>query len=90
MAPSLLCVLNFVLFFAFRVMLEQVVPRILFPIVAIGGQLDDVVQSLLDIFLLVVCPFVFLVLNWATKPCLSSYQIQPKDKVPPCALPDAH
>ena len=63
MAPSLFSVLILIaLVFALRIVIEEVVPWISFSVVALG-QLDNVVQSLLDILLLVVRPFVLLFLK---------------------------
>ena len=57
------------LVFALRIVIKEVVPWISFSVVALG-QLDNVVQSLLDILLLVVRPFVLLFLKllcWVRK-----------------------
>ena len=63
MTPSLFCILVLLSFvFALRIVLEEIVTGILLSVVALG-QLDDVVQSLLDILLLVVRPLVFLFLK---------------------------
>ena len=63
MTPSLFSVLILIaLVFALRIVIEEVVPWISFSVVALG-QLDNVVQSLLDILLLVVRPLVILFLK---------------------------
>ena len=61
--PSLFCILVLLsLIFALRVVFEEVVPRVLLAVVALG-QLDDVIQSFLDILLLIVRPFVIFLLK---------------------------
>ena len=63
MTPSLFSILVLLsLVFGLRVVLEETVPGVLFPVVALG-QLYDVVQSLLDILLLVVGPLVIFLLK---------------------------
>ena len=63
MTPSLFSILVLLsIVFTLRIVLKEVVSGVLFPVVALG-QLDDVIQSLLDILLLVVRPLVFLLLK---------------------------
>ena len=61
--PSLFCILVLLsLIFALRVVLEEVVPRVLLAVVTLG-QLDDVIQGLLDILLFIVRPFILFLLK---------------------------
>ena len=63
MTPSLFSILVLLsIVFTLRIVLKEVVSGVLFPVVSLG-QLDDVIQSLLDILLLVVRPLVFLLLK---------------------------
>ena len=63
MTPSLFSILVLLsIVFALRIVLEEIVSGVLFPVVALC-QLDDVVQSLFDILLLVVRPLVLLFLK---------------------------